>query len=134
MIELATAVTNYGVLVVITALAIWFVVYNYLQTGKRIQIEEEKREKRDIEQKIRDDKFNESLQMLSRSIDNQTRTLELLQQAQTKSVECATKTERTIEEHDKNIMALLMKHDDRAISIKEEIISLKANKRGKKDV
>ena len=124
MIEIAKAITNYGVLIIITSIAIWFVVYNYLQTEKRTKIEEEKREKERLESKMRDDKFNESLQMLSRSIDNQTRTLDLLQKSQVSN-------EISLKKHDENIVSMLTKHDERAISIKEEIISLRTAKKAK---
>ena len=70
MIEIAQAITNYGLLVIISSAAIWFVIYNYMQQGKR----DEKLKQEQIE---RDNKYNESLQMLAKSIDNQTKLLDL---------------------------------------------------------
>jgi uncharacterized protein HemX len=124
IVELAKGITNYGLLVIISALAIWFVIYNYLQQGKRDLKEEEKARCRENDQKQRDEKFNESLQMLAKSIDNQTKTLELLKSS-------IDNNEILIKQHDEKMTNLFTKHDERAVLIKEDIIELKA-KRSKK--
>ena len=116
-VEIAKAITNYGLLVIISSLAIWFVVYNYMQQGKRD-------EKLKLEQIERDNKYNESLQMLAKSIDNQTKLLELYKTS-------LENTEILLKQHDERVMSALSRHDDRAITIKEEIIELKG-KRSKK--
>jgi uncharacterized protein HemX len=126
VVEIAKEITNYGLLVIISALAIWFVIYNYLQQGKRELKEEEKAKCREAEQKARDEKFNESLQMLSKAIDNQTRTLELLKSS-------IDGNEILLKQHDEKMTLIFEKHDARAVAIKEDIIELKAKRRSKND-
>ena len=124
ILEILEAVSNNGFPIVISSLAIWFVVYNYLRQEKREIKDEEKRMLREEDIKARDMKFNESLQMLSKAIDNQTKTLELLKSS-------IDKNETLILNHDEKMTALFSKHDDRAILIKEDLVELKS-KRSKK--
>ena len=115
MLELLEAVSKNGFPVVISTLAIWFVIYNYFQQGKR-DVATKK------EQCDRDNKYNESLQMLAKAIDNQTKTLELLKSS-------IDKNEHLLREHDEKVISILTKHDDRAIAIREDLVELRARKR-----
>ena len=116
--ELFEIISTNGLPMVISGLAIWFVIYNYLQLEKKSEKEELKRAQREEDIQRRDNKFNESLMMLSKAIDNQTKTLELLKSS-------IDKNETLILQHDEKVTALLNKHDDRAISIREDIVEMK---------
>ena len=122
ILELLEAVSTNGLPLVISTLAIWFVIYNYFQQGKREAIAKQ-------EQCDRDNKYNESLQMLAKSInnqtnsiENQTRLLELLQSS-------LNKNEHLIREHDEKMTQIFSRHDDRAIAIREDLVELKARKK-----
>jgi hypothetical protein len=90
------AISEYGVLIVIAGVFIWMVV-----TDRKAS------KQREEDTKKRDDKYNESLSLLSQSNENIAKSLDLL----TRSME----TNET----------LLRQHDERSIKMKEDIAEVR---------
>lgn len=85
MQETIKLIGEYGITIVIAGIFLWTVIID----------------KKDV--KIRDDKYNDSISLLSKAIDNMANLIDLLRQS------------------NDNQLGILKQHDERSIKIKEEI-------------
>ena len=96
MSEIAKIIGDYGIL---TAIAIVF-IFNTIQDRK------DKKEQ-EVSNGKRDEKYNESLSLLAKAIDNMGNLIDLLKQSNDNQAE------------------VFKQHDERSICIKEDLIEIK---------
>lgn len=107
--EEATALTKiiseYGVLMVITAITLYFYVKDKLEQPKKEKEQKEREARKEQEMALRDEEYRQAIKLLADSTNNVAKALDLLRVAE------------------ENNAILLRQHDERSVLIKDDMIA-----------
>lgn len=97
------AISEYGILIIITAITLYFYVKDKLDQPKKDREQKEKECAKDKELALRDEEYRQAIRMLADSTNNVAKALDLLRVAE------------------ENSSILLRQHDERSIGIKDDM-------------
>lgn len=98
-------ISEYGVLMVITAITLYFYVKDKLEQPKREKEQKEREARKEQEMALRDEEYRQAIKLLADSTNNVAKALDLLRVAE-----------------DNNAI-LLRQHDERSVLIKDDMIA-----------